>query len=58
MSGRFTGLKEKEKRPAFVELMTKPIGKTRRKAIATVMRRNNISFEEARKRQAKRIVYG
>ena len=56
MAGRFQNLKTEEKRTAFLELMTQPVGETRHKALATIMRKNNISFEEAKKIQAMKII--
>lgn len=44
-----------ERKRQFLDLMLNPEGKARRKAIATIMRKKNISFEEAKKYQALKI---
>jgi len=56
MPSRFTNLKTEEKRAAFIELVTKPVGATRQKAISTIMRKKNLSFDNARKFQAMKII--
>lgn len=50
-----TNLDKAERRKVFLELMTQPIGNTRRKAIETIMKRKNMSFEQAQKHQALKI---
>jgi len=46
----------KRKKAMFLELVTKPIGSARRKAIGTIMKRKNMSMEEATKFQATQIL--
>lgn len=52
----FQNIKPEEKKAAFLELMTQTVGATRHKAIATIMRRRNISFDAAKKLQALKII--
>lgn len=54
--GKFQKLINKDKREAFSALMAAPISPQRHKAIGTIMRKHNISYEEARKRQALKII--
>ncbi len=56
MANNFKNLKPEEKKAAFLSLMMQPIGATRHKAIATIMSRRNLSFDEAKKLQALRIL--
>ena len=53
---RFGNLEPKDKKSAFLELMTQPMGDARHKAISTIMRHRNISFEAAMKLQAMKII--
>lgn len=50
------GKSRKVQRKNFTELTLGQIGEKRRKGIKTLMRRRNISFEQARRLQAKAIV--
>ena len=57
MPGKFSNIQEpQEKKSAFLELVTKPIGPTRQKALETIMRTRNMSLEQAIKFQAMKII--
>ena len=53
---KFTDIPEEDKKTAFLELMTQPIGPARWKALRTIMGKHNMSFEDAQKYQASKIV--
>jgi hypothetical protein len=46
---------KKNREANFHELVTAPVGKTRHKAIATIMKRRKVDYETARKIQAAAI---
>lgn len=56
MAGRFSEVKNEDKRARLSELMVGDVSPERHKAIGTIMSRKNLSYESARKYQALKIL--